>query len=50
MTRISNIARGPTSRTGPIPPAPFRLPRWDNVVLAVSLALFWAGLILKILG
>jgi hypothetical protein len=50
MTRIPNIARGPTSRAGSIPPPAFRRPRWDNLLLAASLALFWAGVILKILG
>ena len=49
MTRISNIARGST-RAGPLPPLSFRRPRWDNLLLAASLALFWAGVILKILG
>jgi hypothetical protein len=50
MTRVSNIARGPTSRAGLIPPLSFRRPRWDNLLLAASLALFWAGVILKILS
>ncbi len=50
MTRVSNIARGRTPRVGPVPPLSFRRPRWDNLLLAASLALFWAGVILKILG
>ena len=50
MTRIPHIARGPNSRAGSIPPLSFRRPRWDNLSLAASLALFWAGVILKILG
>jgi hypothetical protein len=50
MTRTPNTAREPTSRPGPIPPLSFRRPRWDNLLLAASLALFWAGVILKILG
>ena len=25
-------------------------PRWDNLVLAASLTVFWAGLIVKIFG
>lgn len=50
MTRIPNVARGPTSRAPPIPPLSFRRPRWDNLLLAASIVLFWAGVILKILG
>jgi hypothetical protein len=50
MTRISNIATGPTSRARPTPALSFRRPRWDNLLLAASLVLFWAGVILKILG
>ena len=50
MTRISNTAGEPTSRARRAPPLSFRRPRWDNLLLAASLALFWAGVILKILG
>ena len=50
MTRIPNIARQPTSRAPPIPPLSFRRPRSYNLLLAASLALFFAGVILKILG
>lgn len=50
MTRIPNVAREPTSRARQIPPLSFRRPRWDNLLLAASLALFWAGVTLKILG
>jgi hypothetical protein len=50
MTRMSNIADGTTSRAGLIPHPSLRRPRWANLLLVASLALFWAGVILKILG
>jgi hypothetical protein len=50
MSRISNIAREPTFRVGSLRPVSLRRPRWDNLALAASIALFWTGVILKILG
>lgn len=38
------------ARTKSIPPLAFDRPRWENLVLAASLAAFWAGVILKIIG
>jgi hypothetical protein len=31
-------------------PVSLRRPRWGNLALVVSLAIFWAGVILKIFG
>jgi hypothetical protein len=37
-------------RRKPILPLSLGRPRWTNLVLLASLAIFWAGLILKIIG
>jgi hypothetical protein len=39
-----------TARTKPILPTSLGRPRWANLVLVASLAIFWAGVILKIVG
>jgi hypothetical protein len=50
MNTISNIARAPTSKAAPMRPVSLGRPRWTNLTLAASLIVFWAGVILKILG
>ena len=39
-----------TARRKSTPPLALGRPRWENLVLAASLAAFWAGVILKIIG
>ena len=39
-----------TSKTDSIGPISIGRPRWTTIVLAVSLVIFWAGVILKFLG
>lgn len=38
------------ARTRSTPPLAFGRPRWENLALAASLAAFWGGVILKIIG
>jgi hypothetical protein len=39
-----------TGRARSTPPITLGRPRWVNLVLVASLAIFWAGVILKIVG
>ena len=39
-----------TRRARLTPPISLGRPRWGNLGLVVSLAIFWAGVILKIVG
>ena len=39
-----------TGRTRSIPRISLGRPRWVNLVLVASLAIFWAGVILKMIG
>jgi hypothetical protein len=40
----------PTTRGRGIPPLSLGRPRWENLLLVISLAAFWTGLILKLLS
>jgi hypothetical protein len=48
--RMLNMAGELAARAKSTPPLAFGRPRWENLVLAASLAAFWAGVILKIIG
>jgi len=48
--RIANMATELTGRVRPTPPISLGRPRWTNLALVVSLAIFWAGVILKMVG
>ncbi len=50
MTTISNIVRAPPSRAAPMRPVSLGRPRWENLGMAASLVVFWAGVFLKIYG
>jgi hypothetical protein len=50
MTTISNIARAQTSKAASMRAVSLGRPRWTNLTLAASVIVFWAGVILKILG
>ncbi len=39
-----------TGRARSAPPISLGRPRWTNLAIVASLAIFWAGVILKILG
>jgi hypothetical protein len=50
MTTSSNTAGAPAPREARMRRVSLGRPRWENLGLVASLVVFWAGVILKILG
>jgi hypothetical protein len=48
--RLSNMTMGLATRSRSTGGLSLSRPRWENLILAASLVVFWAGVIMKIVG